>query len=150
MQGISTYSIAHWNLGSKLWTNKINQIQLLVDTNKPDLLYISEANLDELIPDYENKIHGYIIYKPKTVSVNEVVRLIFLVRENLDVKIEALMDNVVTSIWVKVSEPGVRKVFVCRVYREHKYLNQESDWSLQPQEQLSRWKMFLRQVHCYP
>ena len=30
--------------------------------------------------------------------------------------------------------------------REHQYLNQDSEWSLQPIEQIRRWTQFLRQV----
>ena len=37
--------IVHWNLGSRLWKNKLLDIQSLLNEFKPDLCYISEENL---------------------------------------------------------------------------------------------------------
>ena len=37
-------------------------------------------------------------------------------------------------------------LLICGLYREHQYLHQDSDWSLQPAEQSRRWSNFLRQV----
>ena len=145
--GKKSISIAHWNLGSKLWKNKRNQTQLPVDSTNPDLLYISEANLDEMTTTFESNIIGYNIIKPKSLSINKTSRLVLLVKDSVEVNIEEqLMDEEVTSIWAKVSTKGARKVLVCGVYREHQYMNQDTDWSLAPAEQLRRWKTFLRQV----
>ena len=35
--------ILHWNLGNKHWKRKINEIELLVNERKPDIVLISEA-----------------------------------------------------------------------------------------------------------
>ena len=56
------------------------------------------------------------------------------------------MDDIFTSIWIKISKPGAKGLLVCGLYREHQYLNQDSDWSLQPVEQIRRWTQFLKQV----
>ena len=127
--------------------NKRHQIQLLVDQSSPDLLYISEANLDELTPVYECIIEGYTIIKPKTITRNNTSRLVLLAKDSLDITVmDRLMDDICTTIWVKVSRPGVKSILSCGTYREHQYLNQATDWSLQPQEQVQRWNAFLRQV----
>ena len=55
--GKNTLLISHWNLGSKKWQNKKNQIQALVDSDNPDVMFISEANLDELTPPHEKIDH---------------------------------------------------------------------------------------------
>ena len=47
---------------------------------------------------------------------------------------------------MKISRRGIKSLLVCGIYREHQYLNQASDWSLQPIEQCRRWSQFLRQV----
>ena len=145
--GKNSLLISHWNLGSKKWINKRNQIQALVDTDSPDLIFISEANLDELTPPHESLISGYDITLPKTVTRNGTARLVLLTKENLDFELkENLMDDIFSSIWVKISRQGVKGLLVCGLYREHQYLNQASDWSLQPIEQSRRWSQFLRQV----
>ena len=139
--------ISHWNLGSKKWNNKRNQIQALVDTDNPDIIFISEANLDESTPPHESLIAGYDITLPKTVTVNGTARLVLLTKESLEFDlIEDLMDDTVSSIWIKITRQGVKGLLVCGVYREHHYLNQPTDWSLQPAEQTRRWSQFLRQV----
>ena len=56
------------------------------------------------------------------------------------------MDDIFSSIWVKILRQGIKGLLVCGLYREHQYLNQVSDWSLQPIEQSRRWSQFLRQV----
>ena len=145
--GKNTLSICHWNLGSKMWRNKLNQIQALVDQDSPDIIFISEANLEEETPPHESLIIGYNITMPKTVTRNKTARLVLLTRENLDFKLrEDLMDDIFTSIWIKISRPGAKSLLICGIYREHQYLQQDSDWSLQPAEQVRRWSNFLRQV----
>ena len=37
--------IIHWNAGSRLWANKLGEIENLLLDLKPDVCYISEANL---------------------------------------------------------------------------------------------------------
>ena len=56
------------------------------------------------------------------------------------------MDDVFTSIWLKIKRPGSKGLLICGLYREHQYLLQDTDWSLQPLEQSRRWSHFLRQV----
>ena len=145
--GKNSLLISHWNLGSKKWINKINQIQALVDTDNPDVLFISEANLDESTPLHETIIEGYEITLPKTVVRNGTARLVLLTKESLEFELmDTLMDDIVSSIWIKILSQGAKKLLICGVYREHQYLNQLTDWSLQPAEQVRRWSQFLRQV----
>ena len=119
----------------------------LVDQNNADLIFISEANLDELTPEYESLISGYNITFPKTVVRNGTARLVLLSKENLQFELRNdLMDDIVSSIWIKISRRGLKSILVCGIYREHQYLNQISDWSLHPNEQIRRWATFLRQV----
>ena len=56
------------------------------------------------------------------------------------------MDDVFTSIWIRIAKPGTRGQLICGLYREHQYLKQDSDWSLHPVEQNKRWLNFLRKV----
>ena len=145
--GKNSLLISHWNLGSKKWTNKRNLIQAQVDTDKPDLIFISEANLDELTPLHESLITGYTITMPKSVTINGTARIVLLTRDSLEFTVmDKLMDDTVSSIWIRISRRGMKSLLLCGVYREHQYLNQVNDWSLQPLEQIKRWSQFLRQV----
>ena len=62
--GKNSFSVCHWNLGAKKWKNKRNQVQALVDHYQADLIFISEANLDESTKPYESLIQGYSITSP--------------------------------------------------------------------------------------
>ena len=144
--GRKAVTVAHWNLGSTQWKRKVNTIQAEVDLHKPDLIYISEANMYESTPEYETRIVGYKIYKPATVSIHSLARLVLLVRESIEVEVKKdLMDNLVTSIWVKVLGHN-SNILIGGIYREHQFLHQQDDSSLQPQEQLRRWNAFLEQI----
>ena len=145
--GKKMINICYWNLGSKNWTKKRNQIQALADQFNPDILVISEANLNPETPLYESQIQGYQITFPKSTSINMTARIIMLTKDELNFKVEEnLMVESVSSIWIKLSIPGSKPVLICGVYREHQYLGQVTDWSLQPEEQARRWNTFLRQV----
>ena len=145
--GKSSLSICHWNLGSKKWKNKRNQIQALVDQDNPDVMFISEANLDDLTLPHESLISGYNITLPKTVTRNGTAQIVLLTKENIEFKLrDDLMDDIFSSIWIKIKRPGSKGLLICGLYREHQYLLQDTDWSLQPVEQNRRWMHFLRQV----
>ena len=145
--GKNTTTISHWNLGSKRWQNKIALIQAMVDSSRPDLIFISEANLYELTPDYATAIVGYKIVKPLSVELHGLSRIVLLIKTDFEVKIEKhLMDPTVASIWVNIAKPGMKKVLVSGVYCEHQYLDQVDDSSLHPGEQLLRWNKYLAQV----
>ena len=65
--GRKSILVSHWNLGSRQWKKKVNAIQALVDTKKPDLIFISEANMYKVTQECETLISGYQIIKPLTV-----------------------------------------------------------------------------------
>ena len=102
-----------------------------------------------MTPLHESMIQGYNITKPHTVLKNGTSRLVLLSKESLEFTVEKnLMDDIFTSIWVKITRPGVKSLLVCGAYREHQYLHQPTDWSLHPNEQCNRWSTFLRQVEA--
>ena len=79
--------------------------------------------------------------------MNGTAHIVLLTRENIEFKLrEDLMDDIFSSIWIKITRPGSKGLLICGLYREHQYLLQDTDWSLQPAEQNKRWLNFLRQV----
>ena len=65
---VEQLKIIHWNLGSKLWCNKLEDIELLLTEFKPDLCYISEANLWNGLDHHEREILGHEIIYPNTMG----------------------------------------------------------------------------------
>ena len=58
----------HWNLGSRFWERKREDIQHLVDQFSPDFLFVSEANLFPDTPEHLVDIEGYTLTKVKTMD----------------------------------------------------------------------------------
>ena len=85
IQSNSILSIIHWIAGSKLWNNKILELETLMNEKKPDLCYISEANLWDYMDDYERHITVYNLILPKSMSNLKHVRIVLLVQDNLEV-----------------------------------------------------------------
>ena len=147
--GTKAWSIIHWNMGSKLFQNKLDMIQELVDREKPEMLYISEANLK--IEIYENpheiKIENYDLIIPKTMTRYKHARLILLIKEGLKYEIMyEIMTDSVPSIWIRPIMAGTKKTFIGGTYRQHNIIFQNPDEnhdSIQAQE--TRWDQFLLQ-----
>ena len=57
---------------------------------------------------------------------------------------EDLMDDSFSSIWVEI-KAGRQKFLIANIYREHQYMNQETNNSLSMDQQLVRWIVFLEQ-----
>ena len=145
--GKKSLSVSHWNIGAKKWVNKVPAIQAIVDVKKPDILFMSEENLDVMTPDYKANITGYNILKQKLLKQCSVYRLIVLVKEGLYIEMEtSLMEEAIVSIWLRVKVRGAKKTLICGVYREHRYVNQQDDSSNSPAAQTMRWSKFMRQV----
>ena len=81
--GPKSIKIAQWNLGSRMWQNKVDEIQLFVDEQQPDLAFITEYNLWEGVSDHLIGIDGYELLKPLTNSRLGYSRIIALIKENI-------------------------------------------------------------------
>ena len=115
-----SFKVTHWNSGSKHWKNKINEIQVILDTRRPDLLIVSEANVFNTNQDYELVTPGYVMLKTKAWDTLGHCRLVTLVRNNLQIEM------------------------VSGIYREHSVLLQEQVTDSESLQN-ARWKIFINQ-----
>ena len=142
-----TIKVVHWNLGSRYWNNKLEDIQHLVDEMNPDLAYISEANLFAGLALHLRQIEGYHLVYTKAMDFFGYSCLILLVKQGFQVKImEDWMEEEVASIWTKIARRGCKGVYIGGIYREHKlllqgYPNNTDDDDLQAR----RWSKFIQQ-----
>ena len=143
-----TLKIQHWNLGSRFWSNKTDDIQSLVDEMNPHLCLISEANLFDGLYQHLALIHGYEIITTASMKTKGYSRLVLLVRDDVKVEIQEqwMNDDKVASIWLKIRRRGCKPVTVGGVYREHSLLLQGvSNDTDRPEAQSRRWKKFIDQ-----
>ena len=106
-------SIMHWNLGSRFWDKKRDDIQLLVDQYKPDYLFISEANLFHDTPEHLIEVEGYNLVQAKTMSLYKFSRIVLLCREGTQYSVELnRMEEQVSSIWITLGGKGRKSLLV--------------------------------------
>ena len=143
----STMKILHWNIGPSFWDKKLVEIQILTDEFRPDLVFISEANLLPCLPDYQINIPNYTIVTTKDYSEGRISRLVLLVKNGYNVEVQYnLMEPMISSIWVKIPRKGNKKLMICGFYREHKILRLDGvNTTGEPKEQESRFKKFIEQ-----
>ena len=145
---VEQLKIIHWNLGSKLWCNKLEDIELLLSEFKPDLCYISEANLWNGLDHHEREILGHEIIYPNTMERLGHARIILLVREGISVvKLNQYMESDTATIWVRVGSSRKKSIIVGGIYRQHRVLgvtDKEASRLDLKLEQEERWKRVVK------
>ena len=145
---VEQLKIIHWNLGSKLWCNKLEDIELLLNEFKPDLCYISEANLWNGLDHHEREILGHEIIYPNTMERLGHARIILLVREGISVvKLNQYMESDTATIWVRVGSSKKKNIIVGGIYRQHRVLgvtDKEASRLELKLEQEERWKRVVK------
>ena len=130
---LDTLNVIHWNLGPRHWKNKVQDIQLLVATHKPDLAFLSEANLYPDTTAEESHIPGYSIVTTLDFDNNYNSRLVLLIREGFNTKIEKwLYGNKTSPVYGSQSQGGeVGDYWLEEFYREHQLIGRigEADTS---------------------
>ena len=144
----SGINICHWNAGSSYLVNKINEIEAAVLKFKPHIFGISESSFHQnhLVDDI--RIEDYTVHFAKTLENSDlnVSRISVFVHNDVQSKVRLdLMSDKFSSIWIEIGHRNQRKILVCNLYREWRYLNQVDDQSRSFQAQEERWKIFISQ-----
>ena len=142
--------LAHWNAGSAHLKNKMHEIEQVVSENHPHLLGISEANFKRGHDVEEVQLDDYDLILSKTIENDQlqVSRVVCYKHQSLVGKVrEDLMSDQFSSIWLEIGLPGKKKILICQLYREWRYLGQpdKGEYSRSINEQMRRWVIFLDQ-----
>ena len=108
---------------------KLNKRQEIQNGNitehKPDLCFISEANLWEGTAPHEMNIIGHRIMLPNTMGNYRHARIVLLIRDGINVvKLNQFMYCHTATIWVKIGQSKNNCIRVWGIYREHLILGQ--------------------------
>ena len=135
----------HWNMGSKFWPRKKDEIEAVILEYRPDIFLITEANMSMSLTETERNIPGYNLLLPRTIEDKKVARIVMLVREDIEVKVlTQYMDTQVASIWIKVITNGTRSVIFGGIYWEHCYIGlEQEDDSASDRRQAEMWNKFI-------
>ena len=74
--------VVHWNMGARLWQNKLLDIMSLLEEKKPEILIVSEANLWRGLQPFEMEIEGYDLLLPPTMEKLGHARIAMLEEKN--------------------------------------------------------------------
>ena len=120
-----TITVAHWNMGPAHWSKKRTEIEAFLQTVKPELFFITEANLFTKAPDHEKVFPGHKIYLPKTGKKLGYWRTVLIAKEDTQVELlEELMEEDISAIWVRVGKKSKSSLHIGSIYREHKHIAQ--------------------------
>ena len=99
--------ITHWNMGNKKWENKMTEVDALILEKTPDIIFLSEANLFQTLPEHLRQIEGYKLHLPLTMIKHKYARLVLLVKDGVNIKIHKnLMHEDLAVIWLSVLSGG--------------------------------------------
>ena len=96
-------NIAHWNKGNTLFINKTTQIDQLLNTHKPHILSLCEANIVKMVNDtHNNKYYDYTIEHTKMADITNNSRNAILIKNNLVyTRRYDLENNNTSTIWIE-------------------------------------------------
>ena len=123
---VNKISIIHWNMGSRLWENKLEELELLLSEKKPDLCFISEANISASKNLDEMNVPGHQLILPRTMSRLGHARIALVVKNHFNVHIlNEYMHDDIASIWVRIGDNKKQSIVVGGLYREHSILGED-------------------------
>ena len=135
----------HWNKGSANFNNKLNEIKNLINTNKPDVLNLAEANININDNNFSNNFYDYKIETTKMASVTNIARSSLLIKKSIPYKRRHDLEDTITStIWIEISIPKSKSMLVMGGYRQWtipKYFNIIKSKSIT--NQMNRWLLLL-------
>ena len=140
--------VLHWNKGPSFLHSKHTEIETIIESHKPHIFGLSEANLWK---NHDPSLSQHPDYQLHTCSTAEnpdlgVSRVVVYTHNSVVVKRRAdLENNTISSIWLEVGLPNKRRILMCHAYREWRHLNQENNSSASIGSQLERWVLFLDQ-----
>ena len=144
---INKLKVISWNLGSRKWSNKVDEINHMILDHNPDIAAISEANLYSEEEDHNVQVEGYDIITTLDFKELGVSRLVVLARKELNYKVmNNLMETNISTIWLSFPRRGKKPFILGCCYREHHLLNQPPpNISAEPALQKARWSKAVKQ-----
>ena len=136
----------YWNKGSSFLFNKMEEISSIIQTHKPHIFGLGEANFHHDHNIEEMKIPGYNLHIDSCVNNPNlgVARVVVYTHEILRFKRrDDLEDETSAAIWFECGLPQQKSFLVCAAYRQWRLLNQCDGRSALVSAQLKRWDKFL-------
>ena len=135
-----------WNKGSSLLQNKHQEIETLIETYRPHIFGLCEANLKHGVDISLVQHQDYQLHVPRSIDNLAVgtARVVVYTHSSLVVKRrQDLENNTLPVVWLEIGLPRQKKLLVATMYREWQLLHQADQTSKSIPAQLNRWSCLL-------
>ena len=136
----------YWNKGSSFLHNKIHDIEDIIESHKPHVFGLGEANFHDDHDISHVQIKDYNLHLDSCVHDPElgVARVAAYTHKMLRVKRRVdLEDEKIASIWLECGLPNQKSILICIGYRQWQLVKQTDKRSASIAAQLNRWTQFL-------
>ena len=137
--------IGVWNKGgaNQELKKKINEITIVLHSQKLDCLGITEANLRKEADLQEVSIPGYKLVQDMGMdnNVKKNSRVVVYIKEDLSYQVmkNLMGGDLMPEVWLRLGHTGTRRTLVGFIYREHKPWKSRDDSIRGQEERLKRW-----------
>merc|ERR1712080_529485 len=116
-------NLLQFNKGSANFENKINNINEILQTHQPDVMCVSEANLNISKLGICDKFPNHNIELNKMSKIIDISRNIILIDNKLSYKRRYdLEDNNTCTIWLQINIPKKKPILIMGGYRQWQLL----------------------------
>ena len=132
------FKCLHVNKGNSNFENSLDKIYHILDTHKPDIFSINEANYDI---GSNTIIGGYKIEAKSLVKGHNIARTIVLIRDCVNYKRKTDFENdYISSLWIEIQLSSKKSIYFMSSYRQ---------WSLPSDLMIDNSGSKTNQIHRY-
>ena len=136
----------YWNKGPAFLCNKQLDIESIIDTHKPHILGLGEANFHHDHDALDVQQTDYNLHLDSCIDNPDLgmARVAVYTHNSLKVQRRSdLEDSEVSAVWLECGLPNQKRILFCAGYRQWRLLGQKDNSSASTAEQLARWLRFL-------
>ena len=115
----SSLKLLHWNMGPSFLQNKIDHVKYILDTHKPHIFSLSEANYIISRNNHDLKVEGYNYEWTDQKCNYDISRQVVLIDNRLNYicrnDLESTHD---CTIWIEIKIKRQKSILVCLGYRQ--------------------------------
>lgn len=109
----------HWNKGKSYFHNKLNDLYFLIDKHHPNIVSLSEANVDRTIDQIDYHLDGFNIETTDMKANLNISRSALLIDKRLAyIRRHDLERQYISAIWIEVKLGKKKTVLASSAYRQ--------------------------------
>jgi hypothetical protein len=138
--------IIQWNKGNIHLTGSLEEIEVLIKIERPDLLALSESMVLQRDTTEEICITGYSLEQADTFSDLAISRNCMHISNTVQyIRRTDLEESPISTVWVEIIVPGTSNVLVMGLYRQWSLPGDFGGDSDSNASQLARWQLICDQ-----